>query len=208
MFNSARSSTDSWSRRQQITVLIAISIVGFLFRIGWVAWIDPQPWTDFSVYRTLAVQLAEGNGYTNADGTPTGFFLVGYPFLLSLVVRAFGDQLIYLQLINILFSAAAIPASYFLSRSFLSSRVSLGVAVLVAVNPSFLLYSGVLATENPSVLMIIGLWYAGIRIFRGSPKWQIIVIYGLMVAASMYVRPVAMTILVAVSGARSVVSDK
>ena len=191
-----------------VNVVIVITILGALLRILWVVWIDPQPYTDFKVYRALAIQLAEGNGYSNQDGSPAGFFMVGYPFLLSIVIRIFGDHLIYLQLMNVLFSTAAIPLSYLLARSFLSFRVSITVATFVAVNPSFVLYSGVLATENPSLFMIMGLWYLGICTYAVRPTVLQSFAYGLMVAASIYVRPVAFVILTTVSGARWLTSTK
>ena len=59
--------------------------VAALVRVVW-CWLaarDPVGLHDPGLYRLFASQFAAGNGYVLFDGSPTGYYPVGYPLTLG-----------------------------------------------------------------------------------------------------------------------------
>jgi hypothetical protein len=70
--------------------LIGLNLV---FRFIWILYMHPTQSADFEWYYTHAVALAQGHGYLE-QGKPTAYWPIGWPVILSIVVRIFGPHVI------------------------------------------------------------------------------------------------------------------
>ncbi|MBS1722047.1 MAG: glycosyltransferase family 39 protein [Armatimonadetes bacterium] len=133
--------------RGKHTVLVLALILGLALRIVWLSAVNSQPVTDFDWYFHRAVSLANGTGYS-VDGVPTAYWPVGYPAALALVFKVFGASVLTGKVFNTLLTLACVALSWRVAlRLFKDLGVANSTAVIVAVHPSFVAYSGILASE-------------------------------------------------------------
>ncbi|HEY8487449.1 MAG TPA: glycosyltransferase family 39 protein, partial [Thermaerobacter sp.] len=114
------------------------------------AWyLRPVPTSDFKIYWDIAMGLAEGRGYV-IGGVPSAFRPIGYPLLLSLVIRLFGPHWWYAVLVQVLMSTAIVAATYWFTRRLFGTSAGLAAAALTALMPDHVLWSTVLNSEIPA----------------------------------------------------------
>ena len=131
--------------------LLAILAPALALRLALAVLLRPVPVSDFKIYWDIAVGLAEGRGYVIGT-TPSAFRPIGYPLLLSLVIRLFGADWWYAVLVQVVTSTAVVAATYWLSARLFGVRAGLAAAALTAVMPDHLLWSTVLNSEIPAML--------------------------------------------------------
>jgi hypothetical protein len=139
-------------------ILLCIVLFGLLIRIAWMVYARPVPVSDFEHYRQLAESLLDHGqfGYPK----PSAFRLPGYPAFLALLMLV-SRSVVWLSLCNVLLSTFAIVVVYYFAYHITSGNTSISVisAALCAVNPSFVLFSPVLASEHLfAILLFGGLW--------------------------------------------------
>jgi 4-amino-4-deoxy-L-arabinose transferase-like glycosyltransferase len=132
-----------------------LSVIVFVFvAIGftWTLWMKPAPTSDYYAYFKLASGLLDHHqfGYP----MPTARRLPGYPTLLALPMLI-SRSYVWLGLFNVLLCAALLPLVHRLtfSLSMGSKWTALLAATLCALNPTFVFFSPVLATEHLFVLL-------------------------------------------------------
>ncbi len=134
------------NRRAIIFLAVAIAL-GLALRWWRLSVVDTQPVTDFSWYFARAKELAAGQGYVE-HGKPTAYWPVGWPGFLGLLFKVFGASVWVGKIANTLLSLAAIPLTFALGHRLFHSRTTgLIGAFFMAVNPAFVAYSGILASE-------------------------------------------------------------
>ncbi|MGB2757808.1 MAG: glycosyltransferase family 39 protein [Acidimicrobiia bacterium] len=145
--------TISTTRRKLCLIILA----GAMFRFGWWWVAHPAPVSDYLGYRSIAYRLFENGEYTR-HGVATAFRTPGYPAFLALgMLVSTADR--WLSVLNVLLSIAAIPLVYgFASRIGLEQRTALVAAGIVAVSPTFILWSPVLGSENLQVVVLLAAW--------------------------------------------------
>lgn len=145
-------------KRNHRLALILIICLGLFLRMGWLVYSRPIPVSDFARYLTLGGNLlAHGQfGYP----TPTAQSLPLYPSFLTLVMML-SKSVTWLSICNIMLSSLLIWLVYQLSLQLSNRniRLALYASLLCALNPTFLFFSPILASENLFVPLVIGaLW--------------------------------------------------
>ena len=151
------------------------------------------PGSDFHQYDLLAQRLANGEGYVDEFGDPSAFYAIGWPFFLSIVYRVFGYSLIAAQLINALLSVASVILTFAIARHWFENRTALIASLLVAINPTLILYSSIHATEPLFIFQILLLTWLLIRVFTNYNRNELVLV-GVLTGLAILVRPVAVCV--------------
>lgn len=143
-----REAAEKKRKDQRALVLLGISIlIGLALRWWRLNAVDTQPVTDFSWYFDRGQELSTGQGYAE-DGKPTAYWPVGWPAFLGLLFKFFGASVWVGKIANTLLSLVTIPLTYSLGQRLFKSRTTALIgAFFMAVNPAFVAYSGILASE-------------------------------------------------------------
>lgn len=170
------------SQKVAILALIGVMILGAILRWWWLSTVDTQPVTDFSWYFKRATEIASGLGY-QVNGKQTAYWPVGYPAFLSLFFAIFGHDISVAKALNFLLTWLAIPLTFLVTqRLFRSYLTAVLAAFIIAIHPSLLAYSGILASDPLSSFLVL----AGslILLYARNKKWPLItagIIFGLAV---------------------------
>lgn len=157
-----RGRTDRW----WLLVLTAGALAGRL-ALALATDRDELGFNDQFLYHHMAEGLARGDGY-QIFGEPTLRWPPAYPFLLSLVYRAFGTDPGHGLVLNAVLSAASVPLTYLIARRVSSQRAAVGAGAAVALLPGQWLFSATLLTEPLATLQIL-LVLAVAVLMRPSP---------------------------------------
>ncbi len=141
--------------------------IGAVLRVAVVIWAAPRfpPSDDGSFYHVVAQRIAEGHGYTWLwpDGVVTyaAHYPVGYPALISGLYALLGPAAWLAMALNAAVGVAAIFAAHQLLLEHAGRAAALWAALLVALDPALVLYTGALMTEGlVAALLTIAAWIA------------------------------------------------
>ena len=138
-----------------------IAVVALAVRLAIVAWACTRfpPVADATYYDLFAHRLAEGLGYTVAwpDGVVTyaAHYPVGYPGILALAYRAFGEHLGVAMGVNATIGALSAIAAHRLALRELSPRLAALAALAFALHPALLLYLPAIMTESVAASLAV-----------------------------------------------------
>jgi len=138
----------AWMRAHPVAVLMLVSAV---LGIAWMIRARPTPFSDYLDYYTLAKSLLDDHqfGYPLA----TARRLPAYPALLALFMTV-SRSFVWLGLLNILLSVAFIPVAYRLALALSDNRrIAVIAAAICALDPTFIFFSPIVATEHLFVLL-------------------------------------------------------
>ncbi len=118
---------------------------------------------DNANYFMLGKALATGQGYTsisNIRHSPENHFPPGYPFLISMVFRFFGESIVAIKIFNGIYILASIILLYFLTSSITNNKtLSFICSIFLTLNYHMLLYSTIMMSEAPFILAsLLSLW--------------------------------------------------
>ena len=187
----AASSIDRAAERLRGRSVLAVLLIAALLRAAWVAAVPVDPVSDSVRYDFFAQRLAAGLGYTEADGRATAYWSVGPSFLYSLVYRLTGPEadarFLAVAAMNLIMGTASVGLTMHLGRKWFSPRVGVVAGLLLALWPSQIQFTTVLASETPMiffVLMALAAWFADGpgSLLRG-------ILAGAFLAAASYMRP-------------------
>lgn len=173
-----------WTRAE-VRAIVALTVVAFALRSGWLLAAHPAAVSDALGYKSLAGRWLH-EGLYERGGQPTAWRTPGYIAFLSggLVVS---DSDLWLGFLNVLAATTIVPLIAVVARRLnLSARVALIAAALAAVMPPLVLWSVVLGPENlqaPLLLAALAL-AADPRRRRRSAIWS-----GLAFGVAILVRP-------------------
>ena len=174
-------------------LLLAVIALAAVLRIGWVLYAQTIPGSDFQQYDLLAQRLANGQGYVDEFGEPSAFYAIGWPFFLSIVYRIFGYSLIAAQLVNALMAVGSVALVFVISRYLLNDRFALLAALLVAINPTLVLYSSAHGTESLFIFQLLLISWLLMRSIKSPTAFGLILI-GILTGLAVLVRPVAICV--------------
>ena len=126
-----------------------------LIRIVWIYLSPSVPVSDWADYFNLAARLADGSGYVNDVG-PTAFRPVGFPLFVSLGFSVLGTSLKVAQWMNVLASVAAVYFTYRTAAMVWGERHARWAAAIIAITPSLILFTAVLASETLVLAAVTG----------------------------------------------------
>ncbi len=196
-----------WVKEGDGRWLVLILALALALRVSWALVMSPPPtpgW-DATNYEGLALRLANGEGYVQADGTPTAFWPVGYPAFLAGIYIVFGQSWMAAYMVNSILGAVSVLLTYRLAREFLESSLPLVAAGIMAVFPSHIAFATVLGTETLYTVFTLFI-LLGALILARRPTWKNAVILGFVIGLSVYVRatlllfPVCVSLLILLKG--------
>jgi hypothetical protein len=153
--------------RWGVAALVGILLLGLGLRVG-EAWDGRAPVYDAAAYAAIARNLDQGHGFTVGAGAtqPSSDYSPGLPLFVAGVYKVTGGvhertARVALALIGTL----AILFTYLLGRRFMGVPAGLIAALVVAIYPATIEYTGMLMTEPAAATLlagaILGLLWAG-----------------------------------------------
>jgi hypothetical protein len=178
------------ARGQRFSAIGKVVLLGVAVRAGWALLVPVRPLSDSNAYDTLARNLALGNGYCWEPGQLTAYWPVGTSFLYSVLYRLFGFTYTPIVILNIFLSAAVIALTMALAGRWFGPAVARAAGLLLALWPSQIQFTTVLASELPFVLVLLAaLWVWGGECSRVRGRG---VLAGALLAGASYIRPTAL----------------
>jgi hypothetical protein len=176
--------------RQRLSAIGKVVLLGVAVRVAWALLVPVRPLSDGNAYDTLARNLALGNGYCWEPGRLTAYWPVGTSFLYSVLYRLFGFGYTPIVILNTVLSAAAIALTMGLAGRWFGPAVARVAGILLALWPSQIQFTTVLASELPFAVALLGaLWVCG---GEGSGVARRSVLAGALLAGASYIRPTAL----------------
>jgi 4-amino-4-deoxy-L-arabinose transferase-like glycosyltransferase len=178
------------SKQLSLTNICCIAIV---LRVIWALLIPVIPISDGVAYDTFAQNIWLNGTYGWIENQPTAFWPVGTSAIYSLLFMLFGHSYTAIVILNITCTAAIIvliPA--LCDRFFEDKRVGLYSALLIALWPTLIFYTTVLASELPYMAFLMAAFYC-----LTSKKLHIIkygISSGILFAVAYYIRPLAIIV--------------
>ena len=177
-------------------VLAAIVLAAFLVRLAWAlfAHVDVRRrfFLDTSMYDLLARHLAHGMGFTGYRVQPIAFYAPGYPAILAIAYRAFGEELAVAWVLNAVLGALSCALVHVLGSRLFSRRVGLAAAAVLALFPSQIVAASLTMTEVVFCFLFTAAIYLFVRWTdedRAAWRWFA---FGLLLGVASLVRGVAL----------------
>jgi hypothetical protein len=126
--------------------------------------------SDSALYLLLGTSLLEGQGYT-LFGEPHAFVPPGFPMLLAVLMKAGGSSMLWLNFTMIVMGLATVFCSYFLLRSFTTTKLATLCTLLMALSAVMFRHSMSQLSDVPFTLLVVaGLWGCH-RGLKGGRYW-------------------------------------
>ena len=158
--------------------VIILILLAFTLRISFliVAPARPLTWDDTISWDSVAWNLLNKRGFTEIDGTPTHVRPPVYPIFLALVYKFFGRNYTIVHLIQTIISSLIIVLIYLLSNKFFNDiRIAFFSAMICAIWPAFIVYTGIIGTETLySFIFILFLYFLYIAHTKLDIKYYIL----------------------------------
>lgn len=178
--------------RRHVWTLVLALLVAVMARQWWLNLVDTQPVTDFDWYFERAVSIMNGHGYA-VNGDATAYWPVGYPAVLAVAFKVFGATVAVGKALNTALTLGCVVLCWILAlRLFKSPVVAFLSALVLAVHPAYLAYSGILASEPLFTFLMLG---GTVAYLAGPSKrhaWMIVA--GLAFGLATLVRPQAIVL--------------
>ena len=167
------------------TLLLCILTAGLIVRIAAVALFHPPLISDDIDYVALGKSLAHGEGF-QLDGHATAFRPPGYPILLALSFRLFGESLLPVRVVQAAADLLSCFVLFLLGRRLFSERAGLIGAGIFALFPVEVLYVSIMMTETvfTTLLLLYLLICTGTK-----ASWNTGIVAGIVLGAATFVRP-------------------
>lgn len=185
--------------RDALVFAIGLFVVALALRMYVATRLAGEPVWDGHYYDFGARQIARGFGYADEvmrEGQPTWHpwchYPVGYSGYLAAFYKLFGASRGVAHFANALVGALLAVITFLLAREALPGPRAKVAGVLVALHPGLVLYSALLMTEPLSALLVLGAFFAAIRIARSGKPLRGIVIGALVLGVAALVRPQAL----------------
>lgn len=148
--------------------LVAILAVALALRLGAVLWLaDTVPYSDAAYYHLAAQKMAADWTFPFDQSQVEYYGKLGwwpplYPAFLSVVYRLFGVDHRAAVFVQVLLGTLVVALVHRLAKRAAGPRAANAAAALVAVDPTYVFLTNILAAENLFVVwMCAGLWWAG-----------------------------------------------
>ena len=172
--------------------ILIVSIAGLALRLAWWWYARPDPVADFEWYRLMAADLLEQHQLVDHPlfGTPqpSALRVPAYPVFLA-VAMLVSRSGAWLSIVNVVLSTLLVPLVAWLARVLaFEPAAALTAAVLVAINPTFVFFSPVLASEHLFVVFLV----LSLIVGTGARTRSQFAVAGLLFGAAVLTRPDAL----------------
>ena len=153
-FVESQSSGVRTAARQARAATAVIFLLALILRSAWMFYAQPEPVSDFEDYRKLAEGLLDQHQY--GYPVPTAVRTPGFPLVLAGMMLVSRSPM-WLSAANVILSSVTCILVYFATRNlFRRSDIAVFASLIYALNPTFVAYSSVLASENVFPLLVLG----------------------------------------------------
>jgi len=156
---------------------------------------------DNAVYYITGCSIADGNGYTNihlSDASPANHFPPGYPFIISIIVMLFGENMKVVKEANGVFFFASLFMLFLIIKD-LTKNINLAfiVSLITLLNAHLLQFSIIEMSEIPFTFFMLLSIFCFIRTFnKGSTLRQpYFWILAVSIIIAFYIRSIGITLL-------------
>ena len=185
--------------------LLVIVLVAIALRVAWVVYAarEPRGFHDPTLYGVFAARIADGHGYTGANGQATAYYPVGYPGALGAVawlvrLTPLPDDIPKTAAVfNLVLGVGTVLLTFEVGRRLFNNRIGLLSAAIVALSPNLIFHTAVMLTETlfnflvmEAVLLVVAIPAAARRI-----GWKRMAAFGVLVCLSALVRPISLMFL-------------
>jgi 4-amino-4-deoxy-L-arabinose transferase-like glycosyltransferase len=185
--------------RTEAAFAAGLFFVALALRLWVASALAGEPVWDGHYYDFGARHIASGFGYADEvmrDGHPVWHpwchYPVGYSGYLAAFYKVFGSSHAVANFANALVGALLPVVTYGLAREALSVRRAMVAGALVALHPGLILYGALLMTEPLSALLVLGAFYAAIRVAARRTPLVGIIVGALVLGVAVLVRPQAL----------------
>ncbi len=164
-------------------------LIGFIVVYNYIYDAKPDMNGDNFAYILLGRNIADGMGFVNATEVahrPHTHFPPGYPYLLALIIKVFGDDLAYYKIANGLFFLASVYLIYFIVKKISkSTALAFLVAIFTLLNSVFLRFSTIEMSEIPFLFItLLALYFFLIsyekdNFLKSKSFWGMVVLLGI-----------------------------
>lgn len=146
---------------------------------------------DSKHYHELALSLANGKGYSDAQENPYFYRLPGYPLFLAACYKFFNNSPINALLIQAILSMLIPLLLFFLSSLLFPQQkiIQLCATFLAALHPGYIIYSGLMMSETIFVILFLLFTYFFFKLLIQQASWLVLPC-GLFLGMASLVRPV------------------
>lgn len=166
-------------------MLATVLVLGFALRVSWWLYAQPVPVSDFHEYEVLGRAVADHGqlGYPGLSASR----LPGFPVFLA-AMMFFGRGLLWLSFTNVVLSVGVIAVTRQLAYRLSSGNAVLAnlAGLLCALNPAFVFFSPVLASEALFTLLLMSA--LGLAIVNGGRGTMRLMAAGLALGAATLTR--------------------
>ncbi len=185
--------------------LLAIVIVAVVLRLTWALYAarDPHGLHDPTLYEVFVARIADGHGYTAANGEATTYYPVGYVGALGAVVWLVGQTPLpenipmTAALFNLVLGVGTVALTFEVGRRLVDNRVGLVSAAIVAVWPNLIFQTAVILTESLFIFLVMAavLLLVALPALTSRIGWRRLAAFGVVLGLSALVRPISLTFL-------------
>lgn len=163
---------------KQLRTIIAFGLIfglALLLRLLWIWNVPTEQLYDFSTYYEIAVNVANGNGYTFM-GLPIAFQGMGYSYLLGLYFKLVGSTTeLTAKYYNVIWSMLTLCFSgYFVFKMTKRPLVRWGTLLWVAFLPHHIAYCNAIGTEVFSAALLSGTLAIQVSGLKNRFKWPLL----------------------------------
>lgn len=175
-------------------------LLGVITRTIWLINIETAPYSDFEVLYSAAKNLANGNimeftGNNYIARFPHLSYMVVY---MSIIIRLFGETLLVIKLLNMIFSIFSMYLIYKVCIEVFNNNslalISLGIS---SIFPPMVTYTGVIATENIAIPLYLLSIYIFILVIKEKISFNKLILCGFILGIGNLFRMVAVVVLIA-----------
>jgi len=171
-------------------------LLALILRLGWLGFFEGRfTAADTDDYTDIAVNILQGKGY-GYEGGPTAFVVPLYPFFLTGIFGLFGENLLAVQLVQMLLSALTVVLVYLIARRLFDPSAGVIAALIAAVHPWLIFWSGYVLTETLFVFLLTAAILAYVYLVKKPSLWKALG-SGILLGLSALCRPVGLQVALA-----------
>jgi 4-amino-4-deoxy-L-arabinose transferase-like glycosyltransferase len=180
--------------RRHATALGLILVCAVLVRVAWLAYVHPNPtdgrFDDTVWYRGAAHYFANGDGYVNPfTATPTAAWPPGYPVVLGVVFKMFGEGIWSTYALNVALGVLTVGVVYAIGVAMFDRRTAIIAALVMAFWPGQVYFSSLTLSEPlftflfaTAVLLIV------VAARQTAARGPLVITFGLVTGLAMLTR--------------------